>query len=58
MKHLIRCAALAARHPRTAALGAREFRSGVGTTYDDPSRSDAYDAGRELAHIATARRWD
>lgn len=58
MKHIIHCAASAARHPRIAALGAREFRSGVGMTYDDPSRSDSYDAGRELAHLATFRRWD
>jgi hypothetical protein len=30
-------------------------------TYDDNSwsaRSEAYDAGRELAHIATRRRYD
>lgn len=58
MKHIIRCAASAARHPRTATLGAREFRSGVGMTYDQDTRSDAYDAGRELAHLATFRRWD
>lgn len=27
-------------------------------TYDDPARSNAYDAGREIAHVATGRRWD
>lgn len=27
-------------------------------TYDNPDRSDAYDAGRELAHVATLRQWD
>ena len=58
MNHVTTCIAAAARHPSTALLGAREFRSGVGMTYDDHTRSDAYDAGRELAHIATARRWD
>ncbi len=58
MKHIIRCAASAARHPRVAALGAREFRSGVGMTYGNHALTEAYDAGRELAHIATLRRWD
>lgn len=45
-------------HPHLAAMGAREFRSTVGMSWDDPTRSDAYDAGRELAHITTRRRWD
>jgi hypothetical protein len=58
MNHIATCIKLAARHPRTALIGAREFRSGVGMTYDAPTRSDAYDAGRELAHLATLRRWD
>lgn len=58
MIHVVRCVAAAIRHPRIAALGAREFRSDWGMTYDAPDRSDAYDAGRELAHIATLRRWD
>jgi len=58
MRHVLHCLAAAARHPRIAVLGAREFRSGVGMTYDRYSRSEAYDAGRELAHIATFRRWE
>lgn len=58
MNHIIRCVKSAARHPRIALLGAQEFRSGVGMTYDDDNRSSAYDAGRELAHIGTFRRWD
>lgn len=58
MTHIAQCLAAAARHPRIAARGVREFRSGVGMTYDDYARSDAYDAGRELAHLATLRRWD
>ena len=50
-----------ARHPRIAALGAREYTDSTGRTYDgdpDSPRSRAYDSGRELAHIATARRYD
>lgn len=42
-------------------LGAREFRSGLGMTYDDSPysrRSVAYDRGRDLAHRLTFRRWD
>lgn len=58
MKHIIRCAASAVRHPMTALLGAREFRGGVGMSYDNYARSEAYDAGRELAHVVTFRRWD
>lgn len=58
MKHWMHVALAAARHPRIALLGAREFRSGVGMTYDQHSRNDAYDAGREVAHAATFRRYD
>lgn len=58
MKRWLSILAIMARHPRIAALGAREFRSGVGMTYADPRRSDAYDAGRETAHALTARRWE
>lgn len=58
MKHIANCLTAAARHPRIAALGGREFRSGFGMTYDDHTRSNAYDAGRELAHLLTLRRWD
>ena len=50
-----------ARHPRISALGAREYTDSTGRTYDgdpDSPRSRAYDSGRELAHIATARRHD
>lgn len=59
--HIIKCIGRAVRHPRIALLGAREFRSGMGMTYDDDPtspRSAAYDSGRELAHIATLRRYD
>lgn len=37
--------------------GLVEFRSGV-TTNPGDSLIDAYDAGRELAHRLTGRRWD
>lgn len=42
-------------------LGIREFRSGVGMTYDGSPyspRSVAYDWGREIAHRVTLRHWD
>lgn len=58
MTHILHCLLAAARHPRIAALGAHEFRDGVGMSYDDPAHSEAYDAGRELAHIVTRRRFD
>lgn len=58
MKRIIRCVASAARHPVISALGMREFRSGVGMTYNDASKTNAYDSGRELAHLVTRRRWD
>ena len=58
MRHIATVLASAARHPRAAALGAREFRSGMGMTYDNYVLSCAYDAGRELAHMLTRRRWD
>lgn len=51
----------AARHPDLAIKGAREFRDGSGMTYDDDPtspRSEAYDSGREIAHIVTLRRYD
>lgn len=38
-------------------LGIREFRSDWTTSYDD-NRIEAYDAGRELAHKLTFRRFD
>lgn len=58
MKHFASCLLSAARYPSFALDGAREFRSSVGITYVDPIRSESYDAGRELAHILTLRRWD
>lgn len=58
MKRWLAVLLIGLRYPRTAALGAKEFRGGVGMTYDDPARSDAYDAGREIAHAATLRRYE
>lgn len=61
VRHVWYCLRAAARHPRVALLGAREFRWSSGVTYDgDPTspRSEAYDSGCELAHIGTLRRWD
>jgi hypothetical protein len=45
----------AATHPGVAGRGVREFRSELGLTFDDPPRSEAYDASRELAHRLCAR---
>ena len=61
MSYLTIVVRAALRHPRIALVGAREFKSGIGMTYDnDPTspRSEAYDSGRELAHIITRRRYE
>jgi len=58
MSHLVYCLQAAVRHPGAALLGVREFKSGVGMTYGDWSKSEAYDAGRELAHMLTLRHWE
>ena len=59
MLRILRTVAYALRRPRIAAIGVREFRSALGLSWDDePGKSEAYDAGRELAHIATLRRFD
>lgn len=42
---------------RAFLLGMREFRSGVTTHFDYPL-IETYDAGRELAHRVTFRKWD
>lgn len=55
--HLLSVLRAALRRPRNAALGVREFRLGA-TTFFDPPQIDAYDAGRELAHLATLRRFE
>lgn len=44
--------------PTVAIRGAWEFRSGSGLTFEDDRRNNAYDAGREIAHLATFRRYD
>lgn len=58
MRHLLRCVRGAVRHPRTALLGAREFRLTATTSFDDDDLLDSYDCGRELAHIVTLRRFE
>lgn len=58
MKHAIRCIRQALRHPGAAIRGAAEFRTDLTSHYDDPDVLESYDSGRELAHIATARRYD
>lgn len=60
MKHILYCICAAASRPAYAFLGLMEFRSGEGRTYGDPftAASLGYDAGRELAHIFTLRRFE
>lgn len=43
---------------RVFILGAREFRSDLGMTYDDDTLTNAYDWGRETMHRITRRRYD
>lgn len=48
-------------HPFVFALGAREFLSSFGMTYDnDPEspRSRSYDRGRDLMHRITLRKFE
>jgi hypothetical protein len=46
-------------HPAIAIQGFREFRSSFGMSWDDDSsKSNAYDSGRELAHVLTFRRYE
>jgi hypothetical protein len=39
-------------------LGVKEFRTTFTTSYDDYDLMEAYDRGRELAHVVTLRRYD
>lgn len=57
MRHLIHVLRYALRRPRLATLGMREFRSTFTTHFDD-ERLESYDAGRELAHMLTLRRFE
>lgn len=43
---------------RTFMLGVIEFRSSVTTSFDDYDLLLCYDAGRELAHRLTLRRFE
>lgn len=43
---------------RAFALGMREFRLSMTTSFDDYDLLCAYDAGRELAHRITFRRFE
>jgi hypothetical protein len=58
MRHLRHVVTYALRRPRIALLGAREFRRAFTTHFDDLDRLESYDAGRELAHVLTFRRYD
>lgn len=57
MRRLLSLLRSAARHPRVAALGVREFRLSA-TTHVDGDLIESYDAGRELAHVVTLRRYE
>lgn len=56
MRHLIHILRHATRHPREAWLGAREFRLSLTTHIEDEDLAEAYDSGREIAHLVTLRR--
>ena len=58
MRHIVYCTRAALAHPRIAFMGAREYRGTFGMSYEDGSMSESYDAGRELAHILTLRRYE
>lgn len=58
VRHVGYCLRSATRYPRLAIKGAREFRSGLGMTYGIYEMQEAYDAGRELLHIVTCRRYE
>lgn len=58
MKHLFYVLWYAARRPRLALLGAREFRSAFTTHFNDAEKLESYDSGRELAHMVTLRRYE
>jgi hypothetical protein len=59
MRHLLHVLRYALRRPRIALLGMQEFRSCWTTHFDDDDEAlESYDAGRELAHMLTLRRWD
>jgi hypothetical protein len=50
--------AAAVRRPKAFVQGVREFRSSFTTSQQSELEYTAYDTGRELAHIATRRRYD
>ena len=58
MGHLIHCLRYALRRPRIALNGVREFQLSFTTHYDDHDELESYDAGRELAHMITLRRFE
>lgn len=58
MSRILRLLLWAAAHPAIAALGAREFRLSLTTSYDFVEEVLAYDSGRELAHLLTLRRFE
>lgn len=43
---------------RAFILGMLEFRTSFTTHFDDDALLESYDAGRELAHIVTLRRFE
>ena len=57
-QHLLLCLGSALRYPRSALLGIVEFRSEFTTWLATEDQQDAYNSGRQLAHIATLRWWD
>lgn len=58
LQHLLYVISNAVRAPRIAWLGAREFRLSSTPHFAHDDDLEAYDSGRELAHILTFRHFD
>lgn len=58
LKHLLHVLRWAARAPRLALLGAREFRLDATPHFAHDDDLEIYDSGRELAHMLTFRHYD
>lgn len=43
---------------RAFVWGVIEFRSSLTRHYESPRKAEAYDLGRELAHLLTLRRYE
>lgn len=58
VRHLLTVLGYIVQRPHLAWRGAREYRSDVTEHFEDLFDLECYDAGRELAHMLTRRRYD